>query len=333
MGMKIFVFEHLCSGCAVGDDISPHLIPMGGAMLQAVITDFQAMGAVVTTMLDHRVNLPLNEAQITRVSSSAQGSKVFEELSAAADFSLIIAPESDGILEGWIANLESRGCETFNSSLTATRLCADKLTMSKTLEVAGVKTPVTRLLQGSAMTDMARFPMVVKPRRGAGSEWTFVCRDPGDVQSIPQWVDWIVQPYVEGIAASCSVIVHGDRVTPLIAGMQIVEGNKQLHYRGGRLPLDSPTACELAVRAVQAVPGAKGYVGVDMVLGEDPSGSDDMVIEVNPRISMSYLGLRELCEQRITQAICGHTDPATFTWRKGPVRFNGQGQVTWEAVQ
>lgn len=328
--MKVFVFEHLCSGCASGDDLSPQLTPMGSAMLTAMISDFEKMGAHVSTMLDHRITLPLNDVHVTRVSSNSQCNKVFEQLSAAADFSVIIAPESDGILEGWIANLESRNCATFNSSLAATRLCADKLTMAGVMEKAGIKTPPTRVLENSSLALMIRFPVVVKPRRGAGSEWTFVCRDQADIAAMPHWEDWIVQPLIPGVAASCSVIAHEGKVTPLVAGVQIVEGDKRLHYRGGRLPLDSPAARELAARAVRAIPGMKGYIGVDMVLGDDPSGADDVVIEINPRISMSYLGLRELCEQNIAQAICGKMDPEKLTWRAGTVRFNGQGKIARE---
>lgn len=328
--MKVFIFEHLCSGCAAGDDISPQLTPMGSAMLSAVIADFEAIGACVTTMLDHRIKLPLNDVMVTRVSSASEGRSVFEELSAAADYSLIIAPESDGILEGWISSLESRGCKTFNSDLAATRLCSDKFMMASTLDEAGIRTPPTRILQGSSAAGLGRFPVVVKPRRGAGSEWTFVCHEQADFEGIPQWEDWIIQPLVQGVSASCAVIASNGEVTPLIAGMQIVEGHKRLHYRGGRLPLDSPAARELAVRAVKAVPGINGYIGVDMILGDDPSGADDFVIEINPRISMSYLGLRELCEQNLAEAIAGRKSAADFTWRQRRVRFNNQGEIAWE---
>lgn len=330
--MKVFVFEHLCSGCASGDDFSPQLVPMGSAMLTAVIADFQAMGASVSTMLDHRIQLPIKDTEllVTRVSSTSQCTATFERLCAEADLSLVIAPESDGLLEGWIAMLQARGCATLNSDLESTRLCSDKLALASALEAAGIKTPVTRILRGSSISQMTRFPVVIKPRRGAGSEWTFVCHDLSDVDAIPQWEDWIVQPRVQGVAASCAVIVHQGKATPLMAGMQIVQGDKRLHYRGGRLPLDSPAARELAARAVRAIPGLNGYVGVDMVLGDDPAGSDDVVIEINPRISMSYLGLRELCEQNLAMAMCGRTDPAKLTWRSGALRFNNQGKITWE---
>jgi len=326
--MKVFVFEHLCSGGALGDDISPHLTPMGCAMLQAVIEDFLKLGVEVATVLDHRVKLNFGNAQARRVTTTSQASAAFESLSSQADFTLVIAPESDGILEGWIDHLESRGCAHLNCNLYATQLCADKLRLMSWLADAGLPTPVTKQFHEQMIR---RFPVVIKPRRGAGSEWTFVCHDAADVQAIPPWEDWIVQPLVRGTAASCAMIVRDGQVYPLPMGLQLIEGSRRFHYRGGRLPLDSPAGRKLARKAAQAVPGVAGFIGVDMILGDDPAGSEDTIIEINPRINMSYLGLRAMCQQNLMAAVMGMIDPASLTWKPGLLRFNTQGEVTWES--
>lgn len=327
--MKIFIFEHLCSGCAAGDDISPHLIPMGSAMLSATIADFVAMGAHVTTMLDARIPLELPGAHVTRVSSETHGRSVFEELSHEADVSLIIAPESDGILEQWLENLESRDCTTLNSTLAATRLCADKLLMADHLKNAGIPTPATMLLQNSPD---GQFPLVVKPRWGAGSEWTFVCHQHADMEAIPRWADWITQPLVAGMAVSCGVLVIDGKATALLPGEQIIQGSRRLHYRGGKLPVDAAhvaPAQAMAQRAAASVEGLRGYVGVDMIL--PPSEADDpVVIEINARITMSYPALAALCEQNLAAAMTGAIDPGRLTWRNASLRFTPQGQIIWK---
>ena len=46
---------------------------------------------------------------------------------------------------------------------------------------------------------------------------------------------------------------------------------------------------EQAQRIAEALPGLWGYVGVDLVL----SAAGPMVLEVNPRLTTSYAGLRE----------------------------------------
>ena len=66
-------------------------------------------------------------------------------------------------------------------------------------------------------------------------------------------------------------------------------------YLGGSLPLPhalASRATRLAQQAVAALPDPLGYVGVDLVLGADADGADDYVIEINPRLTTSYIGLR-----------------------------------------
>ena len=72
------------------------------------------------------------------------------------------------------------------------------------------------------------------------------------------------------------------------------DGGFEIRYRGGRLPLP-PTLMERATRlgkqTIACIPGLRGFVGVDLVLGQD--AADDRVIEVNPRVTTSAVGLRQ----------------------------------------
>jgi predicted ATP-grasp superfamily ATP-dependent carboligase len=63
-------------------------------------------------------------------------------------------------------------------------------------------------------------------------------------------------------------------------------------------------ARDLANRALAALPATTGYVGIDMVLGREPDGSDDAVIEVNPRLTTSYVGLRAAARTNLAEAMC-----------------------------
>ena len=72
----------------------------------------------------------------------------------------------------------------------------------------------------------------------------------------------------------------------------------------GRLPLSQPwrnRAERLAQKAIRALPGAWGFVGVDLILGNAEDGSRDVVLEVNPRLTTSYVGLRQLLDQNLAE--------------------------------
>ena len=72
---------------------------------------------------------------------------------------------------------------------------------------------------------------------------------------------------------------------------QSVRASRPFSYHGGKTPFDHPLAgkaVETALRTCQALPGLRGYIGVDLVLTE----SEPVVIEVNPRLTTAYLGVR-----------------------------------------
>jgi predicted ATP-grasp superfamily ATP-dependent carboligase len=100
----------------------------------------------------------------------------------------------------------------------------------------------------------------------------------------------IAQPYVRGQHASVSLLCDGRDALGVSLNSQAIAEGERFEYRGGVVPLDHPLrerALHVAVRACRAVPGLRGYVGVDVVLGADAT-----VIEVNPRLTTAYTGLR-----------------------------------------
>jgi predicted ATP-grasp superfamily ATP-dependent carboligase len=117
---------------------------------------------------------------------------------------------------------------------------------------------------------------------------------------------------------------------------QDLSDDGRFHYRGGAVPLPgalAERAVKLTAPAVEVVPGLLGYVGVDIVVGEPTDGSQDQVIELNPRLTTSYIGLRILARTNLAemmlQAASGQTI-AEPSWRPGRVRFTAHGQVFTE---
>src|SRR5205823_3360911 len=85
----------------------------------------------------------------------------------------------------------------------------------------------------------------------------------------------------------------------LAPAAQHVSNDGRFRYLGGTIPLPAGLA-ERAIRVAQqtidCVPGLRGYVGVDIVLGET-----DWLIEINPRLTTSYVGLRALAEGNLAE--------------------------------
>jgi predicted ATP-grasp superfamily ATP-dependent carboligase len=77
------------------------------------------------------------------------------------------------------------------------------------------------------------------------------------------------------------------------------------------------------------VAGLRGYVGVDVVLGEREAA----LIELNPRLTTSYLGLRAAFDQNLAGlalAACGGRLPQPAPAAARPVVYSADGRVRRE---
>jgi hypothetical protein len=119
---------------------------------------------------------------------------------------------------------------------------------------------------------------------------------------------------------------------PLPACRQRLSDDGTLRYLGGSLPLSVDLDCRarrLALRAVATLGDVCGYVGVDLVLGDDPDGAGDVVIEINPRLTTSYVGLRAATEQNLAVAMLAAIDgrPPALSFAGRAVQFDADGTI------
>jgi predicted ATP-grasp superfamily ATP-dependent carboligase len=179
------------------------------------------------------------------------------------------------------------------------------------------------------------YPVVVKPARGAGCCGVGLARNSSELAGALAAADrargtgpLVMQRYVPGRAASVSLLANGRSAVPLAVNAQRVTASAGFSYRGGVTPFDHPlaaAAASAAARTCAAIPGLRGYVGVDLVLAD----SGPVVIEVNPRLTMSYLGVRAVVEENIAAmaiAACRGILPAVAPVRRR-ASFSASGRV------
>jgi predicted ATP-grasp superfamily ATP-dependent carboligase len=140
---------------------------------------------------------------------------------------------------------------------------------------------------------------VLKPIDGAGSlETHYLGRGAGWPTAGPTDRRWLLQPFLPGNPISVSLIIAPARSDA--PGWIEVVGTARQHmlrddgrfcYRGGSIAAPIPTGSVRAVvAALRAWEGLQGWVGVDMIIGPEPGTAT--VLEVNPRLTTSYVGLR-----------------------------------------
>jgi predicted ATP-grasp superfamily ATP-dependent carboligase len=313
-------------------------------MLSAVLDDFGRLAEVETlTLFEEHFEHDVRHGVCRRIQALNE-EKAFRELASRSDFTLIIAPELNGILETRCRWALDSGGQLLGPSLAGVQLTADKLALSRHFRENGVPSPECRSFIPGEEVPHTVFPLVWKPRFGAGSQATYLVQDP---QELPACVDrarsegWegeaLLQPLLPGMAASVAFLTGPRACIPLLPAAQRLSDDGRFQYLGGSLPLPdhlSARAVQVAVRALETIPRLRGYVGVDVILGHAEDGSSDAVIEVNPRLTTSYVGLRTLAESNLAEAllrIALGEDSAHLLWRPGVVDFDADGTVRWQS--
>jgi predicted ATP-grasp superfamily ATP-dependent carboligase len=144
-----------------------------------------------------------------------------------------------------------------------------------------------------------------------------------------------LERYCPGLAASVAVLCGPAGNLPLPACRQRISNEGRFRYLGGEAPLDPVRfrrAQSLALAAIGCLPPTIGYIGVDLVLGESADGSDDVVIEVNPRLTTSYIGLRRLVQTNLAAAMLAVAEGQVIdlSQARPSVTFDLEGVVAGE---
>lgn len=331
--MRIFVGEYVCGGGLAGqtlDEIPSTLRREGAAMLSALTADLSKVAETVVP-LDPRFNTLELDAH-ERITINESGSLWSQWIAAAktCDAALIVAPESDGVLAKGVAMLRASGVDVIAGSGDFLRVASDKLLTARTLFAAGVSHPMYMALSdkrfAKQLKECQRF--VVKPRDGCGTK---------EIKRFDSFAEaraeleknQLLQAWVEGQAISIAMVASPTQTVFLPAVSQTL-CSETCEYAGGRGPLDDDSqrrTTSLAMRAIEAMPPTvRGFVGLDLLLGDRPS--EDCVIEINPRLTTSYVGLRQMVNGNLAALLFDlESGPVSCSTSVDSVRWTPDGQV------
>jgi len=309
--MRIFLYEWVTGGGLVeqSGSLPQSLLIEGASMLSALAADFNAIDdAQAVVLKDIRLDdLPLPNCEIIEVHSDSHHHGEFEQLAAEADHTLVVAPEIDDILYHTLERARAAGARLLASDAEFILLTSDKHKTALHLQRAGVPVPEAVVIAADKerLPHDFTYPAVIKPVHGAGSQHTLLVASAGDEPPPYPWPRRLEQ-YCPGMAMSVAFLCGPAHRTALPACHQHLSSDGRFSYTGGALLQDlqlARRATTLAERALDALPAAIGYVGLDLVLGKLADGSEDVVIEVNPRITTSYVGLRAATEDNLAAAM------------------------------
>ena len=321
--MRLLIYEHVSGGGFADEPIPSVVLSEGFAMLRALISDFKAAGHYVTTTLDSRLarlNPPLGADYIVPVFSSREAQVAICSVSASADAVYVIAPETEGALQLLVEGVEQTGVASLNCPASTIGKVVDKTVLQESLKKLGLATPETITFSVAdgveeikrAIHGRLRFSLIFKPSNDASCCGLSVVRNENQVAGAVGKIKrespsklFVAQEFINGAAASVSLVSTGSDALSISLNRQDVTigaPDSISSYNGGLVPFNHSLrhrAFAVAEKIVKSFRDLKGYIGVDLVLTKEEA----VAIEVNPRLTTSYIGLRRVVNFNPAQAI------------------------------
>ena len=339
--MRILLYEYFTAGGLWSDGVAlaaaDGFLVQGRAMLRALAEDLARVpGTELVWFRDSRLaeeDLPAMQA--VPISGLTEELERLAHWSRRVDAVLLIAPETGARLADRCRHVERSGGHLVSPDSEFVDLAGDKTRTARRLQAAGVPTPEALPLDPLTSPPASFFyPAVWKPVDGAGSWETWLVSDHADAAARPPRTGPSrLERFCPGLAVSVAALCGPRGAVLLPPCRQHLTDDGRLGYRGGSVPLPTAAlttrACRLARAALSALPPTRGYIGLDLVLGDDPDGAHDVVIEVNPRLTTSYVGLRRAAETNLAAAMLATAggNPGPLFFRVGTVEFDAGGHV------
>ncbi len=282
---RVWVVEYLSGG---GDFHGDALLRMGVSMRDAMVADLlRVEGCNVTAATCARASVLPHGAVGVQAHAGESPAEFVARESAAHDAVWVVAPETEGLLSSLQRSIEPArwlGCDAASIALTSSK----RATIER-LAAHGVLTP------RALARDPSTRRWVTKPDDGAGAADILLHADLSAArdQAAPSVV---IEPWIEGAAMSLSLLCRRSSFELLSVNRQqiSIDGQGRVSFEGVAIDRQAATGSQgaeferIAREVVRAIPGLRGFVGIDLVWHE---GRGPVVIEVNPRVTCAYVGL------------------------------------------
>lgn len=310
------------------------IIAEGRAMASAVAADLAAIDdAEIICLRDARLSdWRPQGCRTIDVGDAEDDAQLLSESAATSDWTIVIAPETGGALSERCRRVVASGGRLLGPSPSLVALASDKQRTAVRLAAAGMPVPLgIEHPAGQPWPPDFRYPAVWKPLDGAGSERIELISDHQSPSTAAAGRLGRLEVFQPGLPASVSFLCGSRWRVALPPCSQRLSGDGHFRYLGGTTPLPATLAAratQLAERAMSSLDGAIGYLGVDLILGDRDDGADDCLIEINPRLTTSYIGLRAACQQNLALAmlrLAHGADAINLTYRPETITFSAAG--------
>lgn len=323
---KIFIFEFVSGGGFNKEEIPTSLLCEGFSMLRSVVGDFGNLDFTISTLLDHRISFlsPLLDADnIDSIGKNQDFIKQFKKKVKSNEYCFIIAPEFSNILKNLTQIVYKHDKQILSLGIDGIERCSSKFNTFQFFKSNNVSTPKTYLIPDTRaypnkkkvqqLIKKVEFPVILKPDDGVGAESIYYFDTQGKLinflDDVSRHLDpkrkYVLQNYISG--RDLSILILNSRnlvdsgIQPLILSVnsqkiQIKGSEGNSEYFGGLVPVNNYQDVKKKVRSLLHNVNFRDFLGI---FGIDFVYNNQAVnfIEINPRLTTSYIGLRYVLEE------------------------------------
>ncbi len=301
--MNILIFEYITGGGMVGQSLPAALVKEGEVMLKAIACDFSDISDVQVSILrDYRLLSSDRDMVEYVVTEERNYRDIIESIEEEIDALIIIAPECNGVLENLCNEYSDRNFILLNSATESVELTSDKLKTHAYLSENNIAQIPTFEIHDIDCIESEK--IIVKPVDGVGCENIYLATKKTNFDKLlssAEEYNYIVQPYIQGKNASLSLLCWDGECRILSANAQTINVNDECLSLQGCVvnALERDEFLQFSMNLIKAIPGLKGYVGIDIIITED----EILLVEINPRLTTSYAGLKSACGLNVAELI------------------------------
>ncbi len=340
VNQKIFIFEFVSGGGYNQVEIPSSLFCEGYAMLRTTIEDFKKLGFQIITLLDVRIEFLsqyLKADIIKLVNKHNDYIKTYTECVIESSYCFIIAPEFSNILYNLTKIAKDNKKTVLSVDLDGIVLGASKLKTYNFFLENKVNTPQTYTIPFKKKFDLEfilqkfavlRCPIIIKPEDGVGSESIFYFETKAQIihffedsnEKLDLSRNYILQEYIDGEDLSVSIINGVPSKKPEAMNQIILSINAQIIkfkdpvndsiYLGGFTPVVDYDFLKNILEKIlenMDLSSFRGYFGIDFIKKADNS---IYFIEINPRLTTSYVGIRNILDYNPLEMIFNQDKPS-----------------------
>lgn len=332
---KIFIFEFVAGGGFNKETIPSSLFCEGFSMLRTILDDFKETELELLTTLDNRISFLrdlISVDEIRDVFQEDDYEKIYTKMVRESDFVLVIAPEFSDILLNLIKIVKNEGKISLNMSLEGIQIASSKNSTFNWFKENNIKQPDTFIIPYKNDTLDQTFirekfkqlnkSIIIKPDDGVGAELIYLIETEKqlkdfiqvNLESLEKTRDYVLQEFIPGDNLSISLYNDNNLDKPIIlsANSQDIKLGKDStsEYFGGHTPIKNLDAIKKTIEEeIQKFDANlfNGYFGVDLIKSRDGTF---YFIEINPRLTTSYIGISKLANVSIASLLLS-------SWVKG----------------